>query len=346
MQRQLCLQKDLAKAILFAILAMLASVLLMTDSGAIQTVQAYSTGPPGGVTGAPGDVGTCAGCHVGPPRNGQFNISAPQTYVPGQTYQITVTHINNDQTRQRWGFELTVLSSGNKAGELQNLSTLTQILDNDGPAANRQYIEHTFAGTFRGQRGGASWTFNWIAPSTDVGTVTFYAAGNQANDDGNTSGDQIYISQATADPAPSPSPTPTPTPTPTASPIQLILDTSGPALDQMAALDSILFLRDPFPVVNGANLFNMGSDRNTRLIIFVTNLQLTQAESSSAVVVNLIDSNNQIYDIAAEDVRSVPGVDSTQVIFRLPDNLPVGTFTIKVKAHGQVSNPGTARIRI
>jgi len=108
----------------------------------------------------------------------------------------------------------------------------------------------------------------------------------------------------------------------------------------------MLFLRDPFPVVNGANLFNSGIDRNTRVIIFVTNLQLTQGETSSSVVVNLIDSNNQIYDIAAADVRAVPGFDFTQVIFRLPDNLPAGTCIIKVKAHGQVSNPGTIRIRI
>ncbi|MGH9972261.1 MAG: PQQ-dependent sugar dehydrogenase, partial [Pyrinomonadaceae bacterium] len=56
----------------------------------------------------------------------------------------------------------------------------------------RQYIEHTLAGTFAGQQGGASWRFNWTAPPTDVGTITFYAAGNHANNDGNTSGDHIY----------------------------------------------------------------------------------------------------------------------------------------------------------
>jgi hypothetical protein len=82
------------------------------------------------------------------------------------------------------------------------------------------------------------------------------------------------------------------------------------------------------------------------LVIFVANLQLAQGEPSSAVVVNLVDANNQSYDIAAEDVRPVPNFDFAQVIFRLPDNLPAGTCTIKVKAHGQVSNAGTIRIRI
>ncbi|MGH9961314.1 MAG: PQQ-dependent sugar dehydrogenase, partial [Pyrinomonadaceae bacterium] len=53
-------------------------------------------------------------------------------------------------------------------------------------------MEHSAAGTFIGQMDSASWTFNWTAPVTDVGTVIFYAAGNHANNDGNSSGDFIY----------------------------------------------------------------------------------------------------------------------------------------------------------
>lgn len=127
--------------------------------------------------------------------------------------------------------------------------------------------------------------------------------------------------------------------------IQLALDQSGPASDQASALDSALFLRDPFPVLNSANLLNRGVDRNTRIIVFVTNLQLAQGESSSSIIVNLISSNNQTYDVPAEDVRAVPNSQFTQVIFRLPDNLSAGTCKIEVKAHGQVSNVGTIRIR-
>src|SRR5262249_55419009 len=44
-------------------------------------------------------------------------------------------------------------------------------------------------------------------------------------------------------------------------PLQLLLDESGPALNQAAALDSVLFTRDPFPVVNAADLLNLGVDR-------------------------------------------------------------------------------------
>ncbi len=52
-----------------------------------------------------------------------------------------------------------------------------------------------------GQSNGASWTFNWTAPAEDVGVVTFYTAGNQANNDGNTSGDYIYRTFVAAAPA-------------------------------------------------------------------------------------------------------------------------------------------------
>ena len=128
--------------------------------------------------------------------------------------------------------------------------------------------------------------------------------------------------------------------------MQLLLEESPPSLDQAAALDSVLFLRDPFPVINEANLFNLAPDRNTRVLIFVTNLQLTPGETPASVVVRLIDSNNLLYDIAAESVLPLPGFNFSQVTFRLPDTLATGTCTIEVRAHGQVSNLGTMRIKL
>jgi aldose sugar dehydrogenase len=178
---------------------------LVTETALNPTVGAFSAGPPPGYTRAPGEEPeACAECHVssGNTGSGQISITAPSTYVPGQTYQITVTHTNSDPTRLRWGFELTALdTSDEKAGELHNINpALTQIIAG-GPGGGRQYIEHTAGGTFINQTGGASWTFNWTAPSTDVGVVTFYAAGNQANNDGNTSGDFIYFTFASSQPA-------------------------------------------------------------------------------------------------------------------------------------------------
>ena len=101
-----------------------------------------------------------------------------------------------------------------------------------------------------------------------------------------------------------------------------------------------------FPVINSNNLLNTGFDPNTRVTIFVTNLELLPGEASSSVAVNLIDSSNQTYSIPAEDVRLVPNFGFAQVIFRLPNNLSVGTCSISVSAHGQFSNTATIRIRI
>src|SRR5215510_12671611 len=187
-----------------ALLAAFAGFLLSHNTGT-RTVHAFSAGPPAGYTGAPQEEPeACAECHVPPDAGtGKISITAPQTYIPGQTYPITVTHTNPDQTRLRWGFELTVLdtASDEKAGNLQSIDGLTQVLNNAGPGSARQYVEHTAAGTFIGQQNNASWTFNWTAPPTDVGPVVFYAAGNQANNDGNTSGDYIYKTFVVSAPA-------------------------------------------------------------------------------------------------------------------------------------------------
>lgn len=129
------------------------------------------------------------------------------------------------------------------------------------------------------------------------------------------------------------------------TPHMLLLDASGPLSDQVAALDSLLFLRDPFSVVNEANLLNSAADRNTRVILPVSNLQLLPGESAASVIVNLIGSNNQRYDIPAEDVRPIPNFAFTQVIFRLPNNLASGICTVTVSAHGHISNSGRMTIR-
>ena len=176
-------------------LAALLGLLLSNNTTSIP-VHAFSSGPPAGYTGAPGEEPeACAECHVpADAGTGNISINAPQNYVPGQTYAITVTHNNAaDATRLRWGFQLTALDTGDeKAGNLQSTDVFTQVIDNQGPGSSRQYIEHTSVGTFVGQQHTASWTFNWTAPPTDVGTIYFFTAGNQANNDNNTSGDYVY----------------------------------------------------------------------------------------------------------------------------------------------------------
>jgi phosphatidylserine/phosphatidylglycerophosphate/cardiolipin synthase-like enzyme len=131
-----------------------------------------------------------------------------------------------------------------------------------------------------------------------------------------------------------------------AAAMQLLLDSAGPAVDQIASLDSARLVRDPFPVVNESDLFNVTSDRNTRVTVFVRNLQLAPGEAASSVVVSLVDASNQSFDVPAEGVRTESNTGIVEVVFRLPTSLAVGRCTVVVKAHGQVSNAGSLRIRI
>ncbi|MFL6336846.1 MAG: CHRD domain-containing protein [Pyrinomonadaceae bacterium] len=182
------------KILVLALFAAFTAALLLTDNAANPHARAYSSGPPAGYTHAPGEL-DCADCHTTPAQSsGTLTLGVPDRYTPGQTYDITVTHASGDATRVRWGFEMTALDSADqKAGAFAPSDDLTRVVGGEGPFPAREYIEHTSKGTFPGQQNGAGWTFKWTAPSEDVGPVTFYLAGNQANGDGNSSGDNIYF---------------------------------------------------------------------------------------------------------------------------------------------------------
>jgi len=171
----------------------------------VAVAYAFSSGPPAGSVGAPGENPlACASCHGGPlnpDTRGSIMMSGiPANYVPGQRYPLMVTVSHPDADRRRWGFQITVLTqNGNQpAGSLVVTNpSLTRLLIG-GPGGNRQYIEHTTPGTGRGMRGGMSWSFDWVAPSQNMGPVVFYAAGSAANDNGNQSGDKIYTTSVVA----------------------------------------------------------------------------------------------------------------------------------------------------
>jgi len=63
------------------------------------------------------------------------------------------------------------------------------------------------------------------------------------------------------------------------------------------------------------------------------------------VIVNPVDSNNQSFDVFADDVHSLPNTDLVQLTFRLPTNLAAGTCTIRIKHQLRTSNAGTIRIK-
>jgi hypothetical protein len=127
--------------------------------------------------------------------------------------------------------------------------------------------------------------------------------------------------------------------------LELVLEDSGPLATQAAAIDALRFVRDPFPIVSVPELFaSAGFDRNTRVMLFVRNLELNPGENSSAVIVRLISSTSQVIEVFAEDFRPVPNTDLMQVVFRVPNNIAAGQCSVIVRSHGRFTSMGTIRI--
>jgi uncharacterized protein (TIGR03437 family) len=172
-------------------------------------VWAFSRGPDPRATGAPGD-GTCAntGCHVGTPVNGggggvALSFSSGNTYTPGQTIRVTVTITQANPVPRAYGFQLSArLASDTRAGQAGDFRVgagLVVICDNGNtkPATSPcpanfpvQFVSHSTPST------AGTWSFDWVAPATNVGDVIFYVAGNAANGDGNNTGDRIYTANS------------------------------------------------------------------------------------------------------------------------------------------------------
>jgi hypothetical protein len=155
------------------------------------TVNASSSGPPNGKTGAPGE-GTCHDCHNSFDLNsgsGALTIIAPEQFEAEQTYEIVVSLEQAGQAR--WGFEFSPL----EIGTCTITDPATTQLDVE---AGKTYVKQTSGGTFAGETAPVTWAFQWTAPADPPDAVTFYAAGNAANNNGSTSGDYIYTTSHTA----------------------------------------------------------------------------------------------------------------------------------------------------
>ena len=124
--------------------------------------------------------------------------------------------------------------------------------------------------------------------------------------------------------------------------LELVLEESGPAATQAAALDALLLTRDPF-IINGIpSWWPNTPDQQTRVTLFARHLELNPGESPSAVIVRIAATSGQI-DVPAEAVQPIHNFEFTQVVFKLPDQGP-GIRTVAIVARGQISNSGTIRI--
>jgi uncharacterized protein (TIGR03437 family) len=114
--------------------------------------------------------------------------------------------------------------------------------------------------------------------------------------------------------------------------------------DRAIALDSVTFMRDPFPLTTPSN-FSL--DQRTRIMLFAIGLELMPGEDASVVTAQAEDAEHRIYPLTIEYVGVVPNFDwLTQVNVRLPDGLAnVGDVRVSVSLRGAASNKVVIRTR-
>lgn len=112
-------------------------------------------------------------------------------YVPGTTYHMTCTVERSGVSL--FGMGLEALTSGNQnAGTLViSDNTSTQIKSATVQSVSRKNVVHKLNGG--ASNNAKAFSFDWQAPASDVGNVTFYFAGVAANGDGQEDvGDYVY----------------------------------------------------------------------------------------------------------------------------------------------------------
>lgn len=153
----------------------------------------FSANPPDGKTGAPGE-GICAECHTPSSQqlNGEISVEGfPSAITPGQTYTLRVVNRNTLGDAVRGGFQMTILGPFNtKAGEMTNPSATSTVTNT---FSGRQYFEHNPSQLYPDSNV-IKWTVEWTAPELEAGSViTWYATGNIANGNFQSTGDRVVI---------------------------------------------------------------------------------------------------------------------------------------------------------
>lgn len=146
----------------------------------------YSSNPPNGHTGGPGE-GTCANCHGGGSYNGTVSITGiPSTIQANTIYNVQITINASAGSPVAGGFQLMSLNgSNNNAGTLIVVNGAETGIDTEG---GRTYMEHRVPKSFSGNS--VTWNFDWQAPNgPNNEQITFYFVGNMVNLNNNTTGD-------------------------------------------------------------------------------------------------------------------------------------------------------------
>lgn len=158
-----------------------------------------TNGPGAGYTSAPGEA-NCTSCHSGSVITSGSNWNNVEIvgnfpgggYVPDSTYIVSVRYRQTGITK--FGFQTTPLlkSNNSPAGSIGVINNRVQRYTRNVSGQTRQYAGHTSNGTSNMGGDSTRWSFEWTAPSSNVGPVVFYLNVNATNSNSNSSGDMVY----------------------------------------------------------------------------------------------------------------------------------------------------------
>ncbi len=162
------------------------------------SVFAFRNGPPPERNGSTDSDGfSCQVCHGTTTGPGSVQIiGAPTTYQLGEFYNLTVRV--QDDTKLGAGFQISAEDAGGAHAGFLIVADLTNT------KLNFEYVDHTAAGVGNAVSNWASlgnaaeFDVLWEAPATDMGPITFWAAGNAINNNFSNSGDIVYLTSTTA----------------------------------------------------------------------------------------------------------------------------------------------------
>ncbi len=173
--------------LIFSALSLLLVIILLESFAPLEILKKDGAAP--GYTGSPGDsLKNCTACHGGNAESVPDWVTSNipiEGYTPGKTYTITAT--NNEGGATRFGFEV---SPQNAKGDLLGTMVVTDAIKTKLVGTNK-YITYTENGVE--STNFMAWSFDWVAPPSGTGDVTFYGAFN-SNFDGHKSGDKTFLS--------------------------------------------------------------------------------------------------------------------------------------------------------
>ena len=147
---------------------------------------ANSSGPNAGYAHNAPNYSNCTSCHSGTSNSGDGAVTfsgIPTSYEPGSTYDITVTVTGTNE--RGYGFQAAAQAGDNSVGSFSFNSNSTNI------ESNGSYVQHDSRTT------SGEWIFEWLAPDSDVGEITFSASGLATGGANGNAGDEVYTEAVT-----------------------------------------------------------------------------------------------------------------------------------------------------